>query len=331
MITPELLSYIRGELGKGRTRDEIRAELIKGGGWKEADLGEAFRIVIPMQGFFAPNSTSQNAEPAKSAELVHSVSLADVKSAKSPKKLVKISVLIVLILVIAGGSYFYRKEVYNLWSKAMAGLPEFSMPSFDFKKITGIFSRDKDNSEAATVPNANQATTPAAPVVPVMPPTKDCGTSVSPDLKDSSTYQNGVLACLGNSALTCTPTKAVLTDALFPTNFEVVRKGTEDQTACNFKLSYAENSVLTDPTGSKLAGQYVMCPLSVVKMVDERAGTLLFKAPDVSNPSLYAAEIYFYGTLGLFMEQNVDKSKILSIGCSGPYLDSVIASYKARR
>lgn len=330
MITPELLSYIRGELGKGRTREEIRTDLIKGGGWKEEDLGEAFRIVIPMQGFFAPTSTSQNAEPTKSTELVHSVSLADVKSAKPPKKLVKISVLVVLILAIAGGSYFYRKEVSNMWGKAMASLPEFSMPSFDFKKITGIFGGDKDNSEAATAPNANQVTAPAAPVVPVIPPTKDCGTSVSPDLKDTSTYQNGVLTCLGNSALSCTPAKAVLTDGLFPTNFEIVRKSAE-QATCDFKLSYAENSVLTDRTGSKLAGQYIMCPLSAVKMVEEKAKTLTFKSPDVSNPSLYAGQIYFYGTLGLFMEQNVEKSKILSTGCSGPYIDSVIASYKARQ
>ncbi|MBI3305954.1 hypothetical protein HYZ82_02340 [Candidatus Nomurabacteria bacterium] len=325
MITPELLSYIRGELGKGRTREEVRADLVKGGGWKEEDLSEAFRIVMPMQGFFAPTSPSQNNQSSPNESPVHRVSSVSSESGtKSSKKFIKILIFVILILAVVAGSYFYRREISNLWGKTMAGLSDFSMPSFDFKKITGIFG-GRDREEASAV-NENKGAIPAAPAVPA---TRDCGTSVSPDLRDTSTYQNSVLNCLGNSAISCTPAEAVLTDALFPTDFEILRKNIGEETTCNFKLSYAADSVLVDPTGSKLAGQYVMCPLSVVKMIDEKNKTLSFKAPDTSNPSLYAGQIYFYGTLGLFMEQDVDKSKILSLGCSGPYIDSVIASYKA--
>ncbi len=47
MITPELLGYIRSELAKGKTREEIHTTLIHGGGWKDEDLEEAFREVLP--------------------------------------------------------------------------------------------------------------------------------------------------------------------------------------------------------------------------------------------------------------------------------------------
>ncbi|MEK7080779.1 MAG: hypothetical protein AAB902_00035, partial [Patescibacteria group bacterium] len=54
MITQELLGYIRIELSKGKTREEIRQALLSGGGWSEDDLSEAFRTVIPMQSPVAP-------------------------------------------------------------------------------------------------------------------------------------------------------------------------------------------------------------------------------------------------------------------------------------
>lgn len=47
MVTPELLSYIHGELAKGRTKQEIYAELMGGGGWMEQDIQEAFSQIEP--------------------------------------------------------------------------------------------------------------------------------------------------------------------------------------------------------------------------------------------------------------------------------------------
>lgn len=55
MVTPELLEYVRTEIAKGKTREEINKVLISGGGWSQADLSEVFRTVIPMQGVVIPN------------------------------------------------------------------------------------------------------------------------------------------------------------------------------------------------------------------------------------------------------------------------------------
>ncbi|MFA6353370.1 MAG: hypothetical protein WCW93_00310 [Candidatus Paceibacterota bacterium] len=55
MVTPELLEYVRIGITHGKTREEINQVLISHGGWSEADLSEAFRTVIPMQGVVLPN------------------------------------------------------------------------------------------------------------------------------------------------------------------------------------------------------------------------------------------------------------------------------------
>ncbi|MEI6280911.1 MAG: hypothetical protein WCP17_02845 [bacterium] len=59
MITQELLGYIRGEIAKGRTREEINTSLLSGGGWNENDLSEAFKAIYPMQGSVFTNLNPQ--------------------------------------------------------------------------------------------------------------------------------------------------------------------------------------------------------------------------------------------------------------------------------
>ena len=56
MITPELVGYIKGELAKGRSREDINKTLIAGGGWTDEDLSDAFRSIMPM-GSAAPKET----------------------------------------------------------------------------------------------------------------------------------------------------------------------------------------------------------------------------------------------------------------------------------
>lgn len=61
MVTQELLGYIRVEMTKGRTREEINKSLLSGGGWSEDDLSEAFREIIPMQNnSFSLNTINSN-------------------------------------------------------------------------------------------------------------------------------------------------------------------------------------------------------------------------------------------------------------------------------
>lgn len=325
MITPELISYIRGELAKGRAREEIRKSLVVEGGWSETDLSEAFRTVIPMQGF-GESAVSEKPKPSTASSVspaispsIFAPSLSSVSSSHSlsafPWK--KISLIVVIVLIIGAlgfGGWFYRASLMNFWNGGVA-------------KVSGFFSSLFGPKE--TTKNTAQVT-PLIPSPPINTPplvvtVKDCGASVAPDLKKSASYQNNaVLACLGSSALNCQPATAILNDPLFPTIVRIVK----NMDNCNFKLSYADQSTLVDATGVKLAGQYISCPIFSVKAVDESQKTPSFSAPSADNLSKYAAQIYFYGTLGVFMETNLDQNKIQSLGCSGSYIDSVIASYR---
>jgi hypothetical protein len=233
--------------------------------------------------------------------------------------------------------YFYQSQIISYWNQGIENsqelsvnswnayanifqkisfpalkLPTFNLPSFDFGKIFGS--------------NKTQNPTPekTAPIQTVE--IKDCGTTVAPDLNNSQTAEkNAVLACLGDSALLCNDARGILTDPLFPTIFEISKVGN----VCDFKLSYADDSALSDITGQKLAGQYISCPIDIVKAIDNaNPASPKFIAPDTTDLSKYASQIYFFGTLGLFVENNLDKNKMEMLGCNGPYIDSVIASYQ---
>lgn len=152
----------------------------------------------------------------------------------------------------------------------------------------------------------------------------DCDVTSAPDLNSPSLYENDkVLVCLGNHASSCWSAIGVLKDPFFPTIFEVMG----DENNCSFKLSYASDSKLKDITGKNLAGQYVMCPISIVKAVNE-SKTPVFSSPSIDNYSKYASQIYFYGTIGLFLENDLDQDKIKNQGCSGPYIQTVIKSFQ---
>jgi hypothetical protein len=278
---------MRAELAKGRTREEIRTELVSGAGWAEADLSEAFRVVIPMQGF------GENSVATKTKKKI------------SLHNLIFIIVGILLVVV----WYFYQTQIMNFLNSG-------------FNNIKGLTS---SYFEPKIPPSLDEIVVVQDNVVTV----KDCGVGTAPDLKSASTYQNDpVLNCLGSSALYCEDATAILVNPLFPTVFQVVKNKNSGQNDCNFKLSYAVDGTLVDITGRKLAGQSIMCPLGVVKVLDETKKVPSFNAPSINNLGQYASQIYFYGTLSLFIENNVEKSKILALGCSGSYIDSVVASYK---
>ena len=355
MTTPELLSYIRGEVAKGKTREEIKGTLVLSGGWSDDDLSEAFRQVIPMEGMvlpkeypiptsapsiapsitpapirttppvqtFSPPSLSSLAKPSPSFSTSPSSSSLRSPGAPSPyspsPSMLKSSVpyntspntktkvpthswvkfLIVLVVIVALGIGFWY------FSPQILNLP---------KELSNLWSN---------------TTTPAANTVPQATDITDCGTGVAPKFGTPATYENNsVLACLGDSAISCGNAEGTVADALFPTFFEIVKT----QDSCNFKLSYPADSTLTDITGKPLAGQYISCPIDIVKTIDNsKPATPKFTVPTKTDSSKYASDIYFYGTLGLFVENNIDANKIQTLGCSGPYIQSVIASYNAKK
>ncbi len=62
--------------------------------------------------------------------------------------------------------------------------------------------------------------------------------------------------------------------------------------------------------------------------MEEKNKSVTFTTPDRSLPSEYAAEAYFYGNLGVFIENDFDQAKIKELGCSGSFISSMITSYK---
>ena len=192
-------------------------------------------------------------------------------------------------------------------------------------KLLAVKKEVPTTTSVAIIPAVqNDATKEVAQVVNANA-IKDCGVSVAPKLDTPATYEkNSTLSCLAQAALNCQNAKGTLTDNFFPTNFEI----SNAQTYCTFKLSYPSNSVLTDTTGKKLANQSVTCPVNVVRgMDDTNPDSVRFMDADKTDLGKYGSEIYFYGTLGLFIQNNLDQNKIHSLGCSGEYINTVIASY----
>ena len=136
----------------------------------------------------------------------------------------------------------------------------------------------------------------------------DCGTSIAPKLDTPATYENNAtLSCLAQSAINCQNAKGTLTDDFFPTVFEV----SNAQSFCTYKLSYPADSTLSDNSGEKLANQSLTCPVNIVKgMDDSNPSAVKFLDPDKTDLGKYGSEMYFYGTLGLFIQNNLDKNKI---------------------
>lgn len=339
MVTPELISYIKGEFAKGKTREMIRVTLVSEGGWNEVDLNDAFRTAIPMQSF-ATNLSPIQSNPAISSITQHSPLQNNVvknsftqsnlmkdsaihssfQSSSDPKssdpKYHKI-LLIALLFVIVGGAialwYFRPILLTNTFN---------SLSSFSSDLFTSFMATE----DVDVVPPVIDDTVVVPEILPVV--VKDCGTSVSPDFKSSKTYKdNVVLNCLGNSALFCEDAKAILTNSLFPEVMEIVKD--QNTNTCNFKLSYTNASTLEDPNGNSFAGKYISCPLSIVKAIDEtKINATVFTTPTLTDVNKYASQIYFYGTLGVFMENNVDINKIQAAGCTGNYINSVILSFQ---
>jgi hypothetical protein len=331
MITPELIGYIRGELAKGRTREEIRAGLVSDKGWTEDDLSEAFRTVIPMQDSALPNPTT----PTTPTTII----TPDIKNkTKLSKRILENLIFIIIAISCVLSWYFYRPQIINFWNSGVESSQELSVNFWNSSEefsvnswnwLVNSFKKIFNIDQTANNLIAPQNNTIGEKTVKEIISVKDCGTTNSPDLKNPLTYgNNAVLNCLGDSALRCIDTRAILKDNLFPTIFQITKsKDVNGQDVCNFKLSYGVDSTLVDITGKKLANQYISCPVSIVKALDETKNPSLFTAPSMDNLGKYASQIYFYGTLGIFIENNIEKNKIQSLGCSGSFIDSMIASY----
>lgn len=231
----------------------------------------------------------------------------------SPHSALKFLVILVIIGGFGFGVWYYRTPITARWNSLINGGSQ--TPS----------SLPTENTNPSNSVNLPVEPTPP-PVVAELP--KDCGTGTAPKLGILSAKNDPTFSCLGASAINCDNAKGTLKDNLFPTIFEIIKT----ENSCNFKLSYPEDSTLSDVTGKRLAGQYISCPIDIVKTIDNtKPATPKFNVPSKTDLVKYADDVYIYGTLGVFVENNLDLNKIQTLGCSGPYIQSVIASYAAKK
>lgn len=336
MVTPELLEYVRTEIAKGKTREEIHTILISNGGWSEIDLSEAFRAIIPMQDIVLQEEKLIVPVPELPAAEVDKAEASPFRKCLQSKAISVAGSLIIVGLLCIVSWYFYRPQIINFWNSSVASSQELSVNSWNSVEQFSInswnsleqFSINSWNSLINSLKNIHipSFSLPSTPVAQPVAQVKDCGT-MNTALKFGipSTYENNsVLSCLGKSAINCENAKGTLTDDFFPTIFEIIKL----PNSCDFKLSYPSDSTLIDITGKKLAWQYISCPLNIVKAIDNtNPAAPQFIASDKTDLSKYASQIYFYGTLGLFVENNLDQNKIKNLGCQGEYIQSMIASY----
>src|SRR3989338_747931 len=288
MVTQELIAYVRAELNKGKTREEIRANLLGGGGWSEAYLEELWKIVALPK--------SPVLDPAR----------------------FRISPIPIILALLAGLCflvfYFYRPQISVWYEKGTSAL--YSLTD-KISEMTRGWTKKEEVEEF--VESAEEA----EKTVEVIQ--RDCGITNSPNRGNIDSYSNDpVLGCLGESAMVCVESWGTINDHMFPSNFKIINAGDR----CMFELSYGAGSDLVDIFGRKLALKRISCPLSMVKVADETNPEIpIFFLANKNNPASYAAEIYFYGTLWLFIENDFNLNKIRSLGCSGEFVNSMIESY----
>ena len=335
MITQELIAYVRSELNKGKTREDIRQGLLSGGGWSEADISEVFRTVMPAPS--VPSMSNPSASPPggsinsningvpggtreaspvfamKKEPAPISISMRKEEEVKTPPNL---HLKPILTAILIGGTlfvlFFFFKPVFMSLKNDTAG-------AFDAltDKIQDLFA--KDPLDPVSVVDE-----PEIPVAPQEKPPVNCGTGMAPDRKNPSTYDGSAYRCLGENAIACNNAEGKINDPLFPTVFKITNK----DDSCRFELSYAADTTLTDVFGKKLAFRSISCPISVVKSINEaNPKNPVFEPANTANPNKYALDIYFYGTLGLFIDNNFSQAEIESLGCKGEFVKSVIESY----
>jgi len=123
MINDQLLDYVRQQLSLKVSREVIITNL-KSTGWNEADINEAFRTVIPMQGF-APNSLTNNPPVSFSNYSTFQPSVVP-KISKIKSSLGNMVFLIVGLACVVIW-YFFEPQIANFWNSL--SFPKFSMSS----------------------------------------------------------------------------------------------------------------------------------------------------------------------------------------------------------
>jgi hypothetical protein len=160
----------------------------------------------------------------------------------------------------------------------------------------------------------------------------DCGiTSITVpfNLNDNDIKQDSVLHCLGDAILNdCKNAKGQFKDGGIGPNPDILEVS-KDKGICYFKLIMSKDMISAYSLQNTTMNQYISCPISIAREISEVTTSTL--PLDKSKPSEYAAGVYLYGSIGVFMENDFDQNKIKELGCSGEWIKSLIDSlYNAR-
>lgn len=115
MVNQELILFVRAELTKGKTQENIRAELLSGGGWTADDIDQVFGIVNPATP--PPTVSPQSIMPVQPFEAIPVHKLIEQKPKSSFWKVFTISLLIILIAGAVFGFYLFKNGALDGLSK----------------------------------------------------------------------------------------------------------------------------------------------------------------------------------------------------------------------
>lgn len=350
MVTQELIAYIRSELNKGRSREQIRTTLLSGGGWSDMDISEVFRDIMPLGsgGVILPEKTKQvlKPDPVPQPELpppvvkIAPTPIAKIENKEKDNKSVfhvvnnqkKPHVHMLCSLKIEKNILFSKRIGYVLWVILFSLIIFLGYLLRENFSILGMKSASVLDTliNKVNTPEDEMAILPEVPNSPVLPKTEEvvevinCGVTTAPDVKGQLIYlKDPVLKCIGENANTCTRTTAILSSEFFPTNLEIKKQGD----ICSVEIMYARSSSLMDVFNKPLASRFISCPISVVKHLDTTKQNISFIDARKDNLNQYGFDIHFYTTLGLFIDNNFDNAKIEASGCRGDYIQSVIESH----
>ncbi len=367
MITPELLTFIQGQLAAGTSREQV-ADMLLSNGWSAADITNALSQAAPVQ----PVQPTQPVEPARPVEPVQSMqpmqaaaiqpvqtytepvyrpvaqsSLQPMQSVQSmqPESAhlaqaqtqttvshsgwTKSFMVLAGIVVAFAAGWIANQGVTN--SRMQTQSVRDAASNQPSPAVQDQVSENGSTPAGDTVVPADSASplgVPASGAIegPALAAEKDCGTT-----NGKTPYASDpVLACMGAAALSCGSARATVSvgsgGSAQPSTSALKITNPGSGGSCSFTVVPAPAPAAS---GASASAPSISCPLSIVKASDDflSSATPTWKNPTKTDPNKYAGEIYYYGAMGVFIQNNFSEAKIRALGCTGDFIKTYIAEH----
>jgi len=219
-------------------------------------------------------------------------SFQDIKSFSTKKTFVIIGTCILIVTLIL--IYLSKNDLLNL--------PIFNDSENKYPSIT---------EEIETIENVSKKEefSETGDITKVL----DCGISnIIPDIETLNKPYNSTLDCLGKSILNqCQESKGLFKKEGSP---EMELHIFKENDICYFKLTKQ---------------QYIKCPISSVRAIDLNSkNSLVMKDPNTKDATLFAIDVFNFGSFVVFLENNYDQKLIENRGCSGELISNLIQEMK---